>query len=439
MDPYGRKRNDGGWGERWNSTPILSKNTYEERSRNMRAKLMFQSALSALFVLCLAAGVLAAPAAPQTIPVGVVISLSGFDSNMGNQGKAGYEIGAEDVNRAGGVFVKELGKKIPLELIISDMESDRAKAISRMEWAASTKKVTAYVGMTIINAGQGVAEKNKIPALVISSPIQAAHERGLRYWFSPFGKSPDIARVLLGALDGIPDKKGPKTVAVFQENSEYGTEQGEWFAKEATKRGYKVLFHDKYNPMSKDMSPLILGAKNSGAELVLSCPVTPDGMLMMRQMKELDYNPKAIVMIRAAQDLSWGKAMGPIGEYLMFTGFWHNRVKYPGVDKLNASYQSKYGRPTDPDAGPAYASIQILAAAIERAGSLDKTKIRDAIAATDLMTVMGKVKFRENGSIIDPCPAVAQWQGGSQRLVSPDEFKETSLVYPIPPWKERVK
>ena len=85
----------------------------------------------------------------------------------------------------------------------------------------------------------------------------------------------------------------------------------------------------------------------------------------------------------------------------------------PGVDKLNAAHQAKFGRPADVMTGSAYASIQILAAAIEKAGTLDTTKIRDAIAATDMMTVIGKIKFRPNGTLIDPCPAVVQWLGGS--------------------------
>ena len=87
--------------------------------------------------------------------------------------------------------------------------------------------------------------------------------------------------------------------------------------------------------------------------------------------------------------------------------------------------------------GPAYASIQIIAAAIETTGTLDTTKIRDAIAATDMITVIGRVKFRPNGTLIDPCPAVVQWQGGTQKLVWPKEFREASFVYPIPSWKER--
>ena len=403
----------------------------------MRTKLFF-CWISFVMMQVFAYGAIAAsPAAPQTIPVGAIVSLSGFDSNLGHQAKAGYEIAAEDINRAGGAFVKEYGKKIPLEIIVQDMESSAPKAVSRMEWLYTSKKVVSYMGTTFISAGSGVAEKNKIPTIVVASAVQGVHERGFKYWFSPVGKTPDTARVICDILDTIPAEKRPKTVAIFQEHTDFGLEQAEGFKKECVQRGYKVAVLEKYTMMTKDFSPLIMAAKNAGAEVVLSSPITPDAMTMMRQMKELDYHAKAIVAIRAADDLSWGKAMGPSGDYVVLMGGWHFRVNYPGVDKLDAAYQSKFGRPADMQTGPAYASIQILAAAIEKAGTLDTAKIRDAIAGTDMITVVGKVKFRPNGTVIDPCPATIQWLAGSQKLVWPKEFRETPFVYPIPPWKER--
>jgi len=404
----------------------------------MKTKLLFYSTLSVVLMQVLVGGAIAASPAPQNIPVGALVSLSGFDSNLGQQAKAGYEIAAEEINRTGGLFVKEYGKKIPLEVTVQDMESDITKVPGRMEWLYTSKKVVAYVGTTMMaTTGTGVTEKNKIPALAVASPRQIQHERGLKYWFSPFGKTPDCARIIFDVLDSVPAEKKPKTVAIFEEQADFGIEQAEYFRKEALQRGYKVAVSEKYPQMAKDLSPMIMAAKNAGAEVVLSSPVTPDGMLMMRQMKELDYNPKALVLIRGAGDLSWGKALGPIGDYLIANDYWHHRLTYPGVDKLNAAYQAKFGRPADAVTGPAYASIQVLAAAIEKAGTLDTTKIRDAIAATDMMTVMGKVKFRPNGTPIDPCPATYQWLRGSQKLIWPKEFRETTFVYPIPPWKER--
>ncbi len=375
--------------------------------------------------------------AQQTIPLGAVVSLSGFDSNAGQFARAGYELAAEEVNRTGGVFVKEYGKKIPLEIIVQDMESSAQKAVSRMEWLYTSKKVVAYVGTTFISAGSGVAEKNRIPALVIASAVQGIHERGFKYWFAPDSKTFDIARIIFDLLETIPAEKMPKTVAIFQEQTDFGLEQAEAFKNETIRRRYKVVVHEKYNPMTKDFSPLILAAKAAGAEMVLSSPVTPDGMAMMRQIKELDYNPKAIVVIRGAGDLPWGRALGPIGDYVIYTGGWHYRVNYPGVDKLNAAHQAKFGTPADMMTGPAYASVQILAVAIEKAGTLDPAKIRDALSATDMMTVVGRVKFRPNGTCIDPCPAIIQWQSGSHKLVWPKEFRETTFLYPTPAWKDR--
>jgi branched-chain amino acid transport system substrate-binding protein len=403
----------------------------------MRTKLLFYSTLSVVLMQVFAWGAIAASPAPQTIPVGALVSLNGFDSNLGNQAKAGYEIAAEDINRTGGIFVKEYGKKIPLEVIVQDMESSPTKAGSRMEWLYTSNKVIAYLGTTFITAGTGIAEKNKIAIIVIASPRQIHHDRGLKYYFSPVVKTPDYARIIFDLLETIPAEKRQKTVTIFHEQMDYSIEQVEFFKKEAPQRGYKIVGDEKYTPLSRDFSPMIMAAKNAGAEVILSSPLAPDGLLIMRQMKELDCNPKALVAIRAAEDLSWGKALGPMGDYVITMGGWHHRINYPGVDRLNAAFQSKFGRPADVHTGPAYASIQILAAAIEKAGTLDTTKIRDAISATDMMTVVGKVKFRPDGTPIDPCPAVIQWLTGSQKLVWPKEFRETPLVYPIPPWKDR--
>ena len=119
---------------------------------------LFYATLLALILQVFATPVIAASPAPQAIPIGAIVSLTGFDSNVGHQVKAGYEFAAEDVNRSGGVFVKEYGKKIPIEVMVQDMESNPTKATSRMEWLHSSKKVVAFAGTTMISAGQGVGE-----------------------------------------------------------------------------------------------------------------------------------------------------------------------------------------------------------------------------------------------------------------------------------------
>jgi branched-chain amino acid transport system substrate-binding protein len=159
-------------------------------------------------------------------------------------------------------------------------------------------------------------------------------------------------------------------------------------------------------------------------------------MTMIKQMKELDYNPKMNMMIRAADSPPWTKNLGKDGDFTVLAAGWHNAMKAPGVKELNDAHEKKFGRPSDPIVGPAYACVQILAAAITRAGSADREKIRDAIAAADLVTVIGPVKFRPDGTGIVQA-AFAQWQNGKQELVWPKEYATAPLAYPAPPFAKR--
>ena len=93
-------------------------------------------------------------------------------------------------------------------------------------------------------------------------------------------------------------------------------------------------------------------------------------------------------------------------------------------------------RPADPIVGPSYAAVQILADAIERAGSLDREAIRDAIAATDMETVSGPVTFRDDGTAVIT-PIYLQYQGGQIQLIWPQEFATADLAYPAPAYAER--
>jgi branched-chain amino acid transport system substrate-binding protein len=106
------------------------------------------------------------------------------------------------------------------------------------------------------------------------------------------------------------------------------------------------------------------------------------------------------------------------------------------VDRLNEEYQAKFGRPADLLTGPAYSCVQIIAAAIEKAGTLDRDAIRDAIASIDTNTVIGPVTFNEDGTgnVLNP---LIQWQNGQLELVWPEEHATAEFKYPAPPFEER--
>ncbi len=375
--------------------------------------------------------------AGEAIKLGGSVPLTGRYGGGGAQNKAGYEIAVEAINRAGGVSVG--GRKLPLELVLLDDESDPTKTVARMETLAG-QGVAAYLGgfgSDMHAAAAAIAEKNRVPYCGVAFALYAIHQQGYRYLFSPFWKSPDIAKATFQMLDDhLPEAQRPRRAAVFQEKTDWGKELGDLWEKEAAAHGYQIVVRAEYGVGSKDFSDIILNAKTAGAEALLSLPNPPDGMALMKQMQELDYTAKFLLINRAADGPAWTRNLGKQGDYVTVIGGWHHGVKYPGVAGLNEAHQRRARRPADPAVGPSYACVQIVANAIQRAGALDREKIRDAMAATNMMTVAGPVRFSPDGTGLVRSVAV-QWLDGRQELVWPKEFATRPFVYPAPAFKQR--
>jgi branched-chain amino acid transport system substrate-binding protein len=373
----------------------------------------------------------------QTIKVGAVVPLTGRYAALGAQVRAGYEIGVEQTNAAGGVTVG--GKKMLIELTILDDESDPTKTVARLETLA-TQGVVAYLGgagSDLHAAAASIGDKNRIPYLGIAFALNSIHKQGLRYLFSPFPKSPDLAKETFVLLDGsIQAAQRPAKIALFLERTDWGKEMGSAWESFAKQNGYQVVASGEYAPGAKDFSELILKAKSAGAEAVFALPSPPDGMTIVKQMKELDFNPKAVVFIRAADPPVWSQNLGKDGDYFLLSPGWHFAARYPKVTEVNDAHQKRLNRPADPLVGPAYACVQILAEAITRAGSLDREKIRDAIAATNMTTVVGPVRFRPDGTG-EVKVFFQQWLKGKQELIWPKDFATAPFGYPAPPFSQR--
>ena len=373
----------------------------------------------------------AQPAAPKTIKIGIMISLTGPDAAIGKPARDGYEMAAAKFNKDGGVYVKEYGKKIPLEISVLDMETNPEKAIARAE-AFNQQNASIVCGTTMMSGSSDVFEKNKLPAITSLVTNVGLWERGFKYYFGLSKLNDGTVDAILGAFGKIPKDQRPTKWAMWQEQTDWIAEMFNLAKEKAPAAGITFVSHHNYQVLTPDMSKLILEAKKAGAEVVFSGPVPPDCITMLKQMKELDYNPKAIIMIRGSDDPVWVKMTGAMGDYVIGCPDWHPALNYPGVKELNAEYKAKFGTETHIVVGNAYASIQVAAAAIEKAGTLDRTKIRDAIASIDVPTVFGQIKFNEKCRRINAPLVVTQWQKGKMEMVWPDDMKSKAMVYPRP-------
>ena len=402
----------------------------------MRKSLFVLLVIASL--LALGGHLIAQDAAPDKIAVGAVVPLTGVFAGGGAQVQRGYMMAQDDINAKGGIYVKEYDAQIPLDIQVLDDESDPTKTVTNME-TFNDQGVVAYLGgygSSLHAAAAAIAEKNEIPYLGVAFALWDVHQRGYKYLFSPFPKSPDLAKTTFDVLDSIDESIRPSRVGIVQESTDWGEEIAGFWTQEAQDRGYDVVLHEKYTPGNQDFTDIILKAQDADVQVLLALPTPPDGVTLFKQMGELDWAPEFSYIVRAPDVPTWMESLGVVGDDVLLAPGWSNAETFPGVDELNAAHMELMGRPADPIVGPSYAAVQILAAAIESAGSLDRSAIRDAIAATDMDTVIGPVTFNEDGTgnVVVP---MLQYQEGKIQLIYPTDMATADLVFPAPAYADR--
>ena len=176
-------------------------------------------------------------------------------------------------------------------------------------------------------------------------------------------------------------------------------------------------------------------------DLVYMVSYVMDAALLMRQAKELDFNPKLFIGGAAGFTLpEFRKNAGDATEFVYSATLWVESVPYPGAKEYFAKYVKKYNEDTEYHGAEAYSCLYVVADALKRAKSITPKDVRDALAATDMMTVFGPVKFvsYDKKTQQNKLPTfLVQWQKGRLETVWPKEVAAKKYAYPVPKWNER--
>ena len=335
-------------------------------------------------------------------------------------------------------MVKALGRKLPLEINILDDASDANQTAQRME-TLNNSGILAYFGgfgSDLHAAAAAVAEKNKTPYVGVAFALYSIHQQGYRYLFSPFPKSPLLTKAIFDLMDTLNPK--PARVAIFAEKTDWGAEmQNGWKQQAQSHSGFEVVVEEQYAPGSTDFSSMLLKAKSANPDAVLMVPTPPDGIAIVKQMKELDVNPKLFNIIRASDSGAWSTALGKDGDFTVGAPGWGADLKFAGNADMVKAYQAAYNKPPEGVVGAAYAVVQVFADALARADALDRDSLRAALASTNMTSsVIGPVTFNPDGTG-NVVTIYEQWQSGKQVTVWPPDQVGGQIQYPAKPFAQR--
>jgi len=408
----------------------------------MKVKMLLML-MSLICLMALLVPACAKPAAPAEILIGNPASLTGMFAGFGEGQVFGMQAAVDDINKAGGVYVKEYGKKLPLKLVVVNTESDPLKAGTLAESLIVSDKVDflAQGGETpVMPPGiSNVADRYKVPYVTAAGPMEPwlamrqSVEGHWQYtwaagfpiatpapagsiWAKPGYTVMDVWKNMLDLFGGQTNKK----VAIFASDDSDGIAWYGLFGGALKSWGYDSVGVDKklgLVPMeTTDFTSIINEWKSSNCEILWGNAPAPLVGTVLKQCSALGFKPKMASIGRGAmfyEDISSFGGDLPLGIGCEIWGD-PSLQESEGIGGTTlASLAEKWtkdtGKPLNRCIGSGYRSIQILVDAIGRAGTLDKEKVNAALAQTDLMTVMHRVKFDENHFTYEPL-AFGQWQ-----------------------------
>jgi branched-chain amino acid transport system substrate-binding protein len=226
-------------------------------------------------------------------------------------------------------------------------------------------------------------------------------------------------------------------VALIYVADAYGIEWTGVVAPALGMAGMDTVILKSYPLGVKDLSPLLKTIKAAKVDALLAMSYPDDTFLMTKQAKELGLNPKLFYLGVGVAFPVYKQMFGGPGvvEGIMGAGAWNPKLPYPGAKQYFERHLKRWNK--EPDrwgSAFAYASVQILERAIETAGSLDRAKIRDIIAAETFPTVIGPVKF-DGGFNVQSPGEIGQWQKGEFEVVAAKEKRTAAPIFPKPAWK----
>jgi branched-chain amino acid transport system substrate-binding protein len=408
----------------------------------------------------LAAALLASAAgtaafAADTVKIGVIYPLTGNAASAGSSAKDAVDLGAEIVNTAHpelkGLPLAETaglpnlgGAKI--ELISADHQGNPSVGQNQTLRLITQDKVVAMLGAyhsSVALVATAVAERQGIPFLVGDSVALNITGRGFKWVFRSGPIASDFANAYTEfLLDLKTSGKKIDSIAVVNENTDYGTSVAASIIEAAKRTNIKVAAQVPYNANSSDVSAQILQLKQLQPDAVIFISYSADTILYFKTMKNLDYLPPIIIGDDAGfSDPAFIPNVGDLAQGAVNRSAWDTGKPGSISYKVNDLFKAKYGRDLDDTSARWMQGFLVLADAINRAGSTEPAKIQAALRETDLkadqlMIGYRGVKFDDNGQNTLSATYLIQLQGKEYKSVWPENRATAKLIWPMTGWKK---
>jgi branched-chain amino acid transport system substrate-binding protein len=371
------------------------------------------------------------------IVVGIPQTLSGPASNFGKDDQIAYKMALEDVNKAGGIK----GRPLQFNFVDGQGKTDVTRSIVQ-KMIDVDKNVIILGGDTSATCTvvAQLAQQAKVPYVMHVCLADNLTQQG---WNYVFRIPPPISQGVGGLSSFLDSVVKPKSFYLVYENSVYGTGMDKVLKSWAQAKGVKYE-SSSFEPGGLDHRPVLIKAKLANPDVIMFGSYLADAITLTKQSAELGIKPKAFVGAAGALYPEWIKAVGGLAENYFIPTQGYKDVKYAGAAEFWDRYRQIAGKAATFSQASAYANVQVLKSVLEKVNltgdvAADRNAIRDAVAAVDLDTVFGHIKFESFDGYTNQTklPALLlQVQKDGDELtwhtIWPEAAASRKFVFPVP-------
>ena len=375
--------------------------------------------------------------AQDTIKIGVITSFTGRFAEFGAQHKAGFQVALEEINAAGGINGK------PVELVIEDDTSNQQAALAAAEKLLNegVPIVMGAYSSSITNPLSQYFTRQEAPFLVFTSSADSITNPGSDWVFRINQPASAYAEVLFDVFDDLGNKSPLQTIAVVHGNGTFENAVADAAQQLATERGYDIVEMQSYDKGLTDFRPILNRFKAKSPDIIFMVSYSADAVAIMRQVKETGLSAKVFVGAAAGFALpEFLEGAQDAADYVITATAWTKDVNYAGAETLYQELKAARGKEPSYHAAQAYAGLLTVADALNRANSLSPEDVRQALAATNLSTTYGPIRFEDFAGFRNQNPVkmvAEQVQNGKFTTIFTQDGEVSDILFPAPSWDQR--
>jgi len=380
------------------------------------------------------------------IILGAAVSLTGKYSSNGVHTQNGYNMAVDRINSMGGVKVG--GKTYKFDIIYYDDESNPKRAAQLAERLINQDGVEFMLGpysSGLTKAMAPVTEKYGVPMVEANGASRSLFTKGYKYLFAVLAPANLYLDVAIRTAVELNGGKGVKIAMAFEQDA-FSQDVRLGIVDAAKETGSEIIIDDKLPKELNDMAATLAKVKATKPDVLVVSGHTKGALTAIRQIAEMQVDVPMLAMTHCdAAKLS--KQHGKNAQYALCASQWHKTLTYK--DKwfkdgmtYDKDFTEMFGYAPPYQAAESSAALLVFKDAFERANSFDQKKVRDALAATDMQTFYGNIKFAPGGQNVSKPMVLFQVICDSSgkcenKVVAPLKWASAKLIHPIPKWSER--